>query len=148
MFLLFVCFVTVNVKAQKLPLNQVVNAAYGSKIVLGTDSLLYVLSDCSPFIEIKPQEKNEIKIVAFKNNEQLTTSLTDRDTYLLRVGISDVALGKMTITFRVYKINRNIFNDKDNFLIFHDERTIECVLTGKKQWNYSQTITVKKHLTD
>jgi hypothetical protein len=146
--LFFTVFMSVTAMAQKLSLNQVINAAYGNKVVLEADTLLYVLSECSPFIEIKPSKKDEIKISVFKNKDQIIRSLSNADAHLLKVGLSDVSLGKLVMTVAVYKINSNIFTEKDHFLIFHDERTVECVLSSKKEWVYSKTINVKKHLTD
>lgn len=140
--------ISTGIMAQKLSLNEVVNKAYGSKKVLETDTLLYVLSECSPFIETKPDKKEEIAITVFKKREQLIEQLSEKDAYLLKVGIAEINVGKIVMTIAVYKINNKLFTEKENFLVFHDERTIECILNSKKKWVYSRTLNIKSHLTD
>ena len=144
----FLIWASTNAISQKLYLNEVINKAYGNKGVLGTDSLLYILSECSPFIEIKPKKGDGIRLIVFKNKEHLIKDLSFEDSYLLKVNLSDVFSKRLVLIITVYKINNKTFTDNTNFLIFHDERTIECVLNNKKEWTYSKTINVKSHLTD
>jgi hypothetical protein len=140
--------VSTNAMSQKLCLNDIINKAYGSKVVLGTDSLLYILSECSPFIEIRPKKGDNIQLVVFKNKEHLIKDLSYQDSYLLKVNLSDVFSNRLFLIIGVYKINNETFTNSSNFLIFHDERKIECVFNDKKEWIYNKTINVKKHLTD
>ena len=143
-----IVLISINTMAQKLSLNQMVNEAYGSKVELATDSLLYILSECSPFIEIKPNKNDEIAIVVFKNREQLVNQLSEADAYLVKVSLTEGNLGKLIIRVTVYIVNNKIFKEKENYSVFHDERTIECILNDKERWVYSRTLNVKSHLTD
>lgn len=141
-------WLSANGMSQKLSLNQVINKAYGNKVVLGTDSLLYILSECSPFIKIESKKSYDIELVVFKNKEQLIKYLSYEDSYLLKVNLCDVFANRLVLTIAVYKVNNKTFTNNTNFLIFHDERKVECILNKKQEWVYSKTIHVKKHLTD
>lgn len=141
-------WVSANGVSQKLSLNQVINKAYGNKVVLGTNSLLYILSECSPFIEIEAKKGDDIEIIVFKNKEQLIKDLSFEDSYLLKVNLCDVFANRLVLIIAVYTVNDKTLTESTNFLIFHDERKVECILNEKQEWVYSKTIHVKKHLTD
>lgn len=147
-FLVIFILTSFNAISQKLLLNQVVNQAYGNKVALGTDSLLYVLSECYPFIHVKADKQDQIKIFSFKNKDELLKSLSSTDALLLKVSLSDIFTDRLVLVIAVYKVNSSTLTDHDNFLIFHDERTIECIFNKKMGWVYHKTISIKSHLTD
>ena len=134
--------------SQRLSLNRLVNGAYGIKGELGTNSLLYVLSECSPFFEVAHEKEENIQLVVFKNEGQLVKKLTSEDSYLLKINLSSVYCNRLVLTLAVYRVNAKTFNDSTRILVFHDDRRVECVLTKDMKWVYSKTLDLKKHITD
>jgi len=133
---------------QRMCLNQVVDKVYGAESWLKSDSLLFVVSDCLHFIYLQASEANKVKIVSFKNEDDLVDQLRSSDQYLLKVSLLEIKERRLLMRVSVHKINQSLFTRRPRFLVFHDERVVECVFDKKKNWIFSRTVSSKSHLTE
>jgi hypothetical protein len=148
MLLIFI-FTATHTCAQKLHLNEIINAVY-VKSQLNTDTLYYITSYNLTFITADSSINNsQIHIKTFNNKEALIHQLSDKKSLLLEVTITDVGMGRLKIKLGIHQTNKKSYTGQYQLLAFYDERVIECVYNPVTAlWAYDKTISQKKHITD
>nr|WP_295863795.1 hypothetical protein [uncultured Chitinophaga sp.] len=142
-------FFCLDLYGQKLHLQTIINDAYRGQQL--ADTLYFIKPAGVSCIEAQSgTDTGRICIRMFRNEQELTRQLPDTNYIcLLSLAITDIGPGKLKLNLAVSKTNRRLFVSKYRFEIFYDERMIECVYSPERmQWEYNETISIKKHLTD
>lgn len=139
---------SINAKAQRFSLPDIVSAAY--KDYATTDTFNYLLDELYPFFDTTRVYNKGAHLKCFRNTKNFISNLSNsKDSYLLEINVVKISCGSIILNLSLSLTNLQWYTNNTNMRVlgFVNERQIECILKGK-EWKFQKVLKNKSHASD
>jgi hypothetical protein len=137
---------TQKLSAQQVSLQQLVDFSYQNSKFF--DSVVWVRSPDLAFLEHKVSG-GRVTVMVRRNEYEFKDMLSDQDILRLDISLLEIYSNRLLFRLNLNHTNQSSYNTGQfPFLVYYDERTVECILTSEGRWKASRVLKVKSHITD